>query len=249
MQEKSLALSKKAEKIILDKTEQMLNNNVHRAENTEHFSKLAKDNLNYFYESLAFTALDLGATRGKVLDLGTQFGLCGINLLKQGDYDFSVTSMQDSTKSIEISKRLTEEFMLEREIKWALGRGEFLPFRDKSFDLVISGFEMHHWENPVKVFNEIGRVMKRKGALVIGDVRREAFNVMMPVLKSISYVMKNKKLYEQMKSSFASSYNKSEVVQMLMDSDLEGFGVSKDVQFVYITKPVEKKQHVFVKFD
>ena len=113
---------------------------------------------------------------------------------------------------------------------------------------MISGFDMHHWENPVKVFNEIERVMKTKGAFIIGDLRRDAFNVMMPILKTISYAVKNDRIYEEMKSSFSSSYTKSEVVELLRNSNLKGYKVSKDVQFVYISRGREKKKHVMVKF-
>ena len=247
MQEKSLALSKKSEEIILNRVKDRLVDLVYRADNAEDFSKSARDKFNYFYENLVFSSLDLGVDRGKALDLGTQFGLCSIALAKQ-DYNFKITSFQDSVKSLEISKKFAEEYMVEGKIKWALGKGESLPFENRTFDLVISGFDMHHWENPVKVFNEIERVMKTKGAFIIGDLRRDAFNVMMPILKTISYAVKNDRIYEEMKSSFSSSYTKSEVVELLRNSNLKGYKVSKDVQFVYISRGREKKKHVMVKF-
>ncbi|MEE9323680.1 MAG: class I SAM-dependent methyltransferase, partial [Candidatus Aenigmarchaeota archaeon] len=186
---------------------------------------------------------------GEALDLGTQFGLCAIDLAKQ-DYDFKITSLQDSVKSLDISKKLAEEDMVEGKIIWAMGKPESLPFEDNTFDLVISGFDMHHWENPVKAFNEIERVMKTKGVMVIGDLRRDAFNVMVPLLKTISYAVKKDKIYEEMKSSFSSSYTKNEVIELLRNSELKGYEVSKDVQFIYIKKEkvLEEKKHVVVKF-
>ncbi len=138
--------------------------------------------------------------------------------------------------------------MVEGKIEWAMGKPESLPFENHTFDLVISGFDMHHWENPVRVFNEIERVMKVEGVLLIGDFRRDSFNIMMPILKTVSYAVKNDKIYEEMKSSFNSSYTKSEVIELLKNSYLKRCKVSKDVQSVYISKGKEKKKHVVVKF-
>jgi ubiquinone/menaquinone biosynthesis C-methylase UbiE len=247
MRGKSLALSKKAEEIILNRVKDRLIDLVYRADNAESFAKLAREKFNYFYENLVFSSLDMGVSGGRMLDLGTQFGLCAINLAKQ-DYDFRITSFQDSVKSIGISKNFAEEYMVEGKIKWALGKGESLPFGDRTFDLVVSGFDLHHWENPVRVFNEVERVTKRKGALMIGDFRRDAFSVIMPVLKGISYVVKNEKLYDEMKSSFSSSYTRVELGELLGNSNLKGCGISKDVQFVYISRGSEKKKRVMVEF-
>lgn len=247
MQGKNLALSKKAEEIILNRVKDRLVDLVYRADNAESFAKLAREKFNYFYENLVFSSLDLGVSGGRALDLGTQFGLCAISLSKQ-DYNFKITSFQDSVKSLEISKKFAEEYMAEGKIKWFLGKPESLPFGDRTFDLVVSGFDLHHWENPVRVFNEVERVMKKRGALMIGDFRRDAFSVMMPVLKSVSYIVKNEKLYDEMKSSFNSSYTKSELGELLRNSNLKGCKLSKDVQSVYISKGSERKKHVVVKF-
>jgi ubiquinone/menaquinone biosynthesis C-methylase UbiE len=247
MRERSLALSKKAEKIIMDRIKDRLIDLVLRVDNYEDLAKIAREKFNYFYENLVFSSLDLGVSEGRALDMGTQFGLCSIALAKQ-DYDFEITSLQDTAKFADVSRKFAEEDLVEDKIKWVTGKQESLPFEDRTFDLVISGFDMHHWENPVKVLNEIERVMKIKGALIIGDLRRDAFNVMMPVLKTISYAVKNDKIYEEMKSSFTSSYTKSEVIELLKNSDLKDYKVSKDVQFVYIRKGRKKKGHVVVKF-
>ncbi|MEE9323580.1 MAG: hypothetical protein V3U72_03470, partial [Candidatus Aenigmarchaeota archaeon] len=60
MQKKSLALSKKAENIILDRVKDRLIDIVYRADNAEDFAEIAKEKFNYFYESLVFSSLDLG---------------------------------------------------------------------------------------------------------------------------------------------------------------------------------------------
>jgi ubiquinone/menaquinone biosynthesis C-methylase UbiE len=247
MREKSSALSKNAESIILERTNERLIDVVYRADNAEDYAKIAREKLGLFYENLVFSSLDLGVKGGKALDLGTQFGLCAISLAKQ-DYDFGITSFQDGVKLARMSMGFAEEDMADDRIRWVTGKHESLPFGNGTFDLVISGFDMHHWENPVQVFNEIGRVLKANGALLIADFRRDAFSPVMPLLKAVSYLEKKNKIYEEMRHSFAASYLKSEVLELLASSGLKGCEVSRDAQFFYVKKAREEKKHVLAEF-
>ncbi len=47
-----------------------------------------------------------------------------------------------------------------------------LPFDDASFDLVTSNSVLHHLADPVAFFDEIARVAKPEGAVLIRDIRR-----------------------------------------------------------------------------
>jgi ubiquinone/menaquinone biosynthesis C-methylase UbiE len=245
MQEKSLALSKDAERIILYTTKDRLVDIALKAGNAEDYAKIAKDNLNYFYENLVFSSLDLGVKSGKALDMGTQFGLCAISLAKQ-HYEFDITSLQDSLKSITIAKAFAEKDMVEERIRWALGRQDSLPFADHSFDLVVSGFDMHHWENPVRTFSEIERVTKTNGAILIGDLRREAFSAVIPFVRTITSLLSKDAIYEELKHSFKASYNRSEVLELVRNSGLRDCEVSKDLQFVYVRRARKEKKHIVV---
>ena len=48
-----------------------------------------------------------------------------------------------------------------------------LPFPDASLDLVVSTLSLHHWDDPVPIFNEIARVLRPGGAFLIFDLRRD----------------------------------------------------------------------------
>lgn len=240
-------MNKEAERIILDRAKDRLIDVVYRAENAEEYARMARGALNYFYEQVVFSALDLGVRSGKALDMGTQFGLCAVSLAKQ-DYAFEITSFQDSVKTISISRKFTGEDMTEEKIKWVLGRQESLPFEDHAFDLVVSGFDMHHWEDPVQVFNEIERVVKKNGVILIADLRRSAFSPMIPFVKAISYLVKREKIYSEMERSFGSSYNRSEIAELLKSSRLRGCEVTRDAQFIYIRKAVKPKKHIIAEF-
>jgi len=54
-------------------------------------------------------------------------------------------------------------------IVFTTGSVEQLPFASESFDLVITVLSLHHWKEKGKGINEIYRVLKKEGRLIIGD--------------------------------------------------------------------------------
>ncbi|MDR0480592.1 MAG: methyltransferase domain-containing protein [Gallionellaceae bacterium] len=50
------------------------------------------------------------------------------------------------------------------------GAAENLPFQDASFDFVVTRLSAHHWSNVPAAMNEIARVLKPGGSLIIIDV-------------------------------------------------------------------------------
>jgi ubiquinone/menaquinone biosynthesis C-methylase UbiE len=59
-----------------------------------------------------------------------------------------------------------------------------LPFDDGSFDAGFTAGSLHEWSAPQKTFNEIGRVLKTGGRVLISDFRRDMF----PLLKWFLYL-------------------------------------------------------------
>ncbi len=47
-----------------------------------------------------------------------------------------------------------------------------LPFADESFDVVISTFSMHHWADRTAGLNEIARVLRPGGHVLIWDLKQ-----------------------------------------------------------------------------
>ncbi|MEM2955042.1 MAG: hypothetical protein QW625_03790, partial [Candidatus Nanoarchaeia archaeon] len=116
-------------KIICEKSKDRLIDLTLKADNEEEFGKIVKGALNYFYENIAFSSLDLGVKSGKILDLGTQFGLCGLAIAKQ-EYPFEIISLQDSKNAIRIGKKFAENDLVEEKIEWVNGKISEIPFRD-----------------------------------------------------------------------------------------------------------------------
>jgi ubiquinone/menaquinone biosynthesis C-methylase UbiE len=68
-----------------------------------------------------------------------------------------------------------------RNVAWALGEGQQLPFIDEVFDCVYMTFVLHHLENKGLALQEIYRVLKKGGRCVImttshSQIRRHVLN-------------------------------------------------------------------------
>jgi ubiquinone/menaquinone biosynthesis C-methylase UbiE len=57
-------------------------------------------------------------------------------------------------------------------LEFLAGDAGAMPFRDRSFDLVLCNSVLHHIADPARLFAEIRRVAKRGAAILVRDLRR-----------------------------------------------------------------------------
>jgi ubiquinone/menaquinone biosynthesis C-methylase UbiE len=57
-----------------------------------------------------------------------------------------------------------------KNVRFEVGRAEQLPFEKESFDAVVTRLTIHHFLDPQRVLNEVVRVLRPKGKLVVADV-------------------------------------------------------------------------------
>jgi ubiquinone/menaquinone biosynthesis C-methylase UbiE len=113
-------------------------------------------------------------------------------------------------------------------VDFRLGNVEKIPFPDQSLELVISTFSLHHWSDPVKVLNEIDRVLKPGGAFYIFDLRRDmALPFYMLIWFGTQFIVPAAlhQIGEPMGSRNA-SYTVQEVLDLARQSSLRGGQVS-----------------------
>ena len=77
---------------------------------------------------------------------------------------------------IEQAKQMQKEKKL-NNLTWRIGDIRILPFDDSSFSLVITRYSFHHLLDPQKVLDEMIRVCKPDGRIVIIDVTPESDKV------------------------------------------------------------------------
>jgi ubiquinone/menaquinone biosynthesis C-methylase UbiE len=113
----------------------------------------------------------LGDLRGRrVLDLGTGRGGLAVALAREG---CTVIAMDMRRRNLEMTVLRARRYGLAAVV--AAGKGECLPFADRSFDLVICKDMLEHCQSPRSVLGEIRRVLTISGAAYLTVVNRFPF--------------------------------------------------------------------------
>jgi len=94
---------------------------------------------------------------------------------------------------------------IKRSIEVILGTGENLPFKDLTFDFVLVIVTVCFVENPVSVMKEAGRVLKRGGRLIVGEINKDSW------LGQFYEDKRNKSEFYEL----ATFYSSNEIIEML----------------------------------
>jgi ubiquinone/menaquinone biosynthesis C-methylase UbiE len=135
---------------------------------SEHYDRGRLGYSNDIYNALVGYGL---APSHAILDLGCGTGLASAPLIENG---YHVTGVDPSEPMLAIAKRNLPSGT------WQSGSAESLPFKDRSFDVVVSGQAFHRME-PETAMAEVRRVLRPGGivgiwwkSLVTGDPIKEA---------------------------------------------------------------------------
>ncbi len=112
-----------------------------------------------------------------ILDIGTGSGR-NIRFLANAIDDINIFSIDPSLKALETVK---ENIILEstrQELTLIGGDAEHAPFKEGSFDLVFSVMSLHHIENIDLALQEMVRVLKTSGNLLVVDWTPKASELM-----------------------------------------------------------------------
>jgi len=206
-------------------------------EAVEQYDKGAKCYMVPEYKYFVRKILSRGSKRGKVLDIGTGSGLLAIGLSGAKGNDFDITAIDISPNMLEKAKENATQAGQVDRIKFLMANGATLPFHDNTFDLVISYASLHHWLEPVSIFNEIERVTKGSGRIIIRDNKRVYQNPFLKFGIWLTSRFTNKKHREIWYKAISASYTIPEVREILSRSRLRDCRISSD--FVKIDLCIE----------
>ena len=179
----------------------------------EKYDKFAKTILIDLYKEI--TGLVIKHLKsGKILEIGPGPGYLSIEIAKLGD--FQITGLDISETMVEIARRNAQE--AGADVVFKLGDASNVPFRDNTFDFIISSGSLHHWKEPVKVINEVYRVLKTDGEALIDDVRKNASKEEMDkIAKKIdSFIMR-----WGLRHSIKEAYTKDEIIELLSETEFK----------------------------
>lgn len=93
-----------------------------------------------------------------ILEVGC--GPAGISTYLDSDRKYAIDPLNDYFVSVERFQQLRDQ-----RTQYLTAKGESLPYKEESFDLVIMDNVLDHCENPEQVMKETLRVMKKGGVL------------------------------------------------------------------------------------
>jgi ubiquinone/menaquinone biosynthesis C-methylase UbiE len=155
-------------------------------------------------KSLVAVVRNWGITTGRVLDVGTGTGLLAIEFAYHLP-EMELVGLDLSDVALDIANENLREIEPKLRISFKQGDAEAMPFGDQTFDLVISSNTLHLIRNPVKMFDEIQRVLRPDGRFLISDFRRSWLGLLTEHIRA--------------------AYSSQEVENLLYQSKLQNWGV------------------------
>jgi ubiquinone/menaquinone biosynthesis C-methylase UbiE len=111
---------------------------------------------------------------GNILEIGTGKGHFALALAKRG---FSFTSIDISEEEQEIAKLNIQYYGLEEQVIFKIENAQDLSFPDRSFDAIFSINVFHHLQEPQAVLNEIVRLLRPEGKIVLSDFNARGLEI------------------------------------------------------------------------
>ncbi len=174
--------------------------------------------------------------KGTLVDIGCGSGNLLIQIAESFP-DLNLIGIDIASEILEFAKKRALDRSLGKRIEFKIGNVEKLPFSNESIDFIISTFSLHHWVNPVKGFNEIHRVLKRDGTLLIFDFRRDSRRFFYSFLTFITKVVAPKALKEvhEPLGSIQSSYAYNEIFQLISQTSFQNPKVKTFLALMFIS--------------
>lgn len=121
------------------------------------------------YDIVAERAFVLEKTlplEGAILEAGTGKGHFALELARAG-YRFTTFDISETEQAF--ARKNIAYFGFEGQVDFRIENGEALSFHDGSFDVVFSINTLHHLRDPYRVVDELIRVLRPSGKMVVSD--------------------------------------------------------------------------------
>ena len=115
-------------------------------------------------------------TAGSMLDLGTGPGYLPVEIVKRQP-NINIIGIDLSKKLIHMAQANAAKAGLSDQLRFEVGNSARLRFDDEVFDMVLSTGMLHSLKDPVRVFKEIYRVLKKDGHAWVFDPAKVASDV------------------------------------------------------------------------
>ena len=142
----------------------------------DYFDRVAQDwdkmRENFFSDEIRMKALSTAAVqKGKIAaDIGAGTGFISEGLIREG---LQVIAVDQSEA---ILKEMKRKFADIETIDYRIGQAQTLPIPDATVDYAFANMYLHHVESPPEATDEMVRILKPGGKLVITDLDEHEFD-------------------------------------------------------------------------
>jgi ubiquinone/menaquinone biosynthesis C-methylase UbiE len=126
------------------------------------------------FAAAAFVAEGAGEGPGEALDVGTGNGFLAMALARRG---FRVVSVDVDGEEQALASALARETELQEWISFEMADAALLPYADGRFDVVASMDALHHFSAGEPILEEMIRVMRPGGRLVLAEFTEDGFSL------------------------------------------------------------------------
>lgn len=175
-------------------------------------------------QEFAELAIELGPETGLILDGGTGTARIPI-LIAQLRSKWQITGIDLSANMLFIGNQNIQQAGLEEQIKLEQVDAKQLPYGDATFDLVISNSIVHHLPNPILFFQEIQRVLKPQGGILLRDLTRPNSETELNSLVEQYAANCNDHQKKLFRDSLQAAYTLDEIINFIESVGLENIRV------------------------
>jgi ubiquinone/menaquinone biosynthesis C-methylase UbiE len=161
---------------------------------------------------------------GKILEIGPGPGYIAIEIAKLLPKAENV-GLDVSRTMVGIATRNATEAGVVARVSFRQGNAAQMPFPAESFDFVVSSGSLHHWKQPIRIFNEICRVLKDGGEALVGDLRRDAPKALK---EEMAAQIDSRFMRWGLMHSFSEAHTRDELMGMLAQTRFSDYEVTED---------------------
>jgi len=133
---------------------------------------------------------------GKIIDVGCGFGATNLALAQRFP-DSEILGIDLSEPLLDIANEAANEANFSGRVRFEKADVQQIPYPENSFDVAININMLHLVDDPIRMLNEIERILVPGGFLFISDLRRSLLGYVEDEIRSALTIPEAKSLFNE----------------------------------------------------